>query len=52
MARFYGTATSHRSVTIRATCLRLFNLVFDSGEPPRMCRVMWRHTRQVGVRFE
>jgi hypothetical protein len=29
-----------------------FNLVFDSGEPSRMCRVMWRSARQVGVRFE
>jgi hypothetical protein len=29
-----------------------FNLVFDSGEPSRTCRVMWRNTHQVGVRFE
>jgi hypothetical protein len=29
-----------------------FNLVFDSGEASRTCRVMWRNTRQIGVRFE
>ena len=29
-----------------------FNLVFDSGEPTRQCRVVWRNTRQIGVRFD
>jgi len=29
-----------------------FNLVFDSGEPSRMSRVIWRSARQVGVAFQ
>jgi len=28
-----------------------FNLVFDSGEPSRMCRVMWRKQKLIGVAF-
>jgi PilZ domain len=57
-------ATLHcgvRNLSATGACLRVddpqdvpatFNLVFDSGEPSRMCRVVWRNTRQVGVRFE
>jgi hypothetical protein len=29
-----------------------FNLVFDSGEPSRIARVMWRSATRVGVSFE
>jgi hypothetical protein len=28
-----------------------FNLVFESGEPSRMCRVMWRKAKLLGVAF-
>lgn len=28
-----------------------FNLVFESGEPSRMCRVMWRKAKLIGVEF-
>jgi hypothetical protein len=28
-----------------------FNLVFESGEPSRMCRVMWRKAKLIGVAF-
>jgi hypothetical protein len=28
-----------------------FNLVFESGEPSRMCRVMWRKAKLLGVVF-
>ena len=57
-------ATLHcgvRNLSASGACLRvddpqdvpdLFNLVFDSGKPSRMCRVMWRTARQIGVRFE
>jgi hypothetical protein len=57
-------ATLHcgvRNLSATGACLRVddpqdvpdtFNLVFDSGEPSRMCRVMWRSVRQIGVRFE
>lgn len=57
-------ATLHcgvRNLSASGACLRvddpqdvpdIFNLVFDSGEPSRMCRVMWRSARQIGVRFE
>jgi hypothetical protein len=57
-------ATLHcgvRNLSATGACLRVddpqdvpdtFKLVFDSGEPTRTCRVMWRNTRQVGVRFE
>jgi hypothetical protein len=57
-------ATLHcgvKNLSTTGACLRVddpsdvpetFHLVFDSGEPSRMCRVMWRNTRQVGVRFE
>ncbi len=57
-------ATLHcgvRNLSATGACLRvddphdvpdIFNLVFDSGEPSRMCRVMWRAARQIGVRFE
>jgi PilZ domain len=30
----------------------LFNLVFDSGEPSRMCQVVWRTATRVGVEFQ
>ena len=29
-----------------------FNLVFDSGEPSRMCRVIWRKQKQIGIAFQ
>jgi len=29
-----------------------FNLVFDSGEPSRMCRVVWRKEKRIGVEFQ
>ena len=29
-----------------------FNLVFDSGEPSRMCQVTWRKEKQIGVKFQ
>ncbi len=57
-------ATLHcgvRNLSATGACLRLddaqgvpntFNLVFDSGEPSRRCRVVWRNARQLGVRFE
>ena len=57
-------ATLHcgvRNLSATGACLRVddphdvpdtFNLVFDSGEPSRMCRVMWRSARQIGVRFD
>jgi hypothetical protein len=57
-------ATLHcgvRNLSATGACLRVddpqdvpdsFNLVFDSGEPSRVCRVMWRSARQIGVRFE
>ena len=50
-----------KNLSTTGACLRVddprdvpetFNLVFDSGESSRMCRMMWRNTRQVGVRFE
>jgi hypothetical protein len=50
-----------RNLSATGACLRVddtqdvpdtFNLVFDSGEPSRTCRVMWRNPRQIGVRFE
>ena len=28
-----------------------FNLVFESGEPSRICRVMWRKAKLIGVAF-
>ena len=28
-----------------------FNLVFDSGEPSRMCQVVWRRQNRIGVTF-
>jgi hypothetical protein len=28
-----------------------FNLVFDTGEPSRMARVIWRSATRIGVRF-
>lgn len=28
-----------------------FNLVFDTGEPSRMCRVIWRTDKRLGVEF-
>jgi len=28
-----------------------FNLVFDSGEPSRMCQVIWRNKKQIGIAF-
>jgi ABC-type polysaccharide/polyol phosphate transport system ATPase subunit len=28
-----------------------FNLVFDSGEPSRMARVIWRSSTRIGVSF-
>jgi hypothetical protein len=28
-----------------------FNLVFVGGEPYRMCQVMWRRGRRIGVKF-
>jgi hypothetical protein len=28
-----------------------FNLVFDSGEPSRVARVVWRSATRIGVRF-
>ena len=57
-------ATMHcgiRNLSPTGACLRVddpqdvpefFNLVFDSGEPSRSCRVVWRSPRQIGVRFE
>lgn len=57
-------ATLHcgvRNMSETGACLRLddtqgipdtFNLVFDTGEPTRHCRVIWRNARQLGVRFE
>jgi hypothetical protein len=50
-----------RNLSATGACLRLddtesvpntFLLVFDSGEGSRQCRVVWRNTRQLGVRFE
>jgi hypothetical protein len=29
-----------------------FNLVFDSGEPSRVCEVVWRKAKQIGVVFK
>jgi hypothetical protein len=29
-----------------------FNLVFDSGEPSRMSRVIWRKKTQIGIAFQ
>ena len=29
-----------------------FNLVFDSGETSRMCQVIWRSDKQIGVEFQ
>jgi hypothetical protein len=28
-----------------------FNLVFDSGEPSRMCQVIWRKGKRIGIAF-
>jgi hypothetical protein len=59
-----GRAALHcgvRNLSDTGACLRVddthavpesFHLVFDSGEPSRQCRVVWRNARQVGVRFE
>lgn len=50
-----------RNLSTTGACLRLddtesvpntFLLVFDSGEPSRHCRIVWRNARQLGVRFE
>jgi hypothetical protein len=30
----------------------VFNLVFDSGEPSRMCQVVWRKEKRIGVEFQ
>ncbi len=30
----------------------LFNLVFDSGESSRRCRVVWRTEKRIGVEFD
>jgi hypothetical protein len=57
-------ATLHcgvRNLSATGACLRVddtegvpnvFQLVFDSGEASRQCRVVWRNARQLGVRFE
>ncbi len=29
-----------------------FNLVFDSGEPSRMSRVIWRKKKQIDIAFQ
>jgi hypothetical protein len=29
----------------------VFNLVFDSGDPSRMCMVKWRREKRIGVAF-
>jgi hypothetical protein len=29
-----------------------FNIVFDSGEASRMCRVIWRKYKKIGVAFQ
>jgi hypothetical protein len=29
-----------------------FNLVFDSGEPSRMCQVVWRTVTRIGIEFQ
>ena len=59
-----GRASIHcgvRNLSATGACLRLddaqqipdrFNLVFDSGEPSRLCRVVWRNARSLGVQFE
>ena len=49
-----------RNLSATGACLRLdgtgtlpdtFNLVFDSGEPSRMCRLVWRTATEIGVAF-
>ena len=63
-ARIGARAPLHcgvRNLSATGACLRIddpqdvpevFNLVFVSGEPARMCKVMWRSARQIGVRFD
>lgn len=49
-----------RNLSLAGACISLddpteipdeFNLVFDSGEASRTCRVIWRKARRLGVRF-
>jgi hypothetical protein len=49
-----------RNLSAAGACLSLhvaenipdiFNLVFDSGKRPRMCRVVWRRAKLIGVAF-
>ena len=58
-----GRASNHclvRDLSDTGACLAIenpigipdsFNLVFDSGERSRMCEVVWRNKKQVGVEF-
>src|ERR1022692_1234352 len=58
-----GRALNHclvRDLSDTGACLALenpigipdsFNLVFDSGERSRMCEVVWRNKKQIGIEF-
>jgi hypothetical protein len=58
-----GRALNHclvRDLSDTGACLAIenpigipdsFNLVFDSGEPSRMCQVIWRNKKQIGIEF-
>ena len=39
------------TVETRGEIPERFNLVFDSGEPSRVARVVWRSATRIGVRF-
>ena len=50
-----------RDLSITGACLGIespigipdsFNLVFDSGEPSRRCRVIWRTEKRIGIDFQ
>jgi hypothetical protein len=50
-----------RNLSERGACLNVaspigipesFNLIFDSGEPSRVCQVIWRTEKQIGVVFK
>jgi hypothetical protein len=55
------TACTIKNLSDGGACLALasaigipdsFNLVFDSGEPSRVCQVIWRKDEQIGVAFK
>jgi PilZ domain-containing protein len=50
-----------RNLSLTGACLGVdspvgiphaFNLVFDCGEPSRLCQVIWRKEKRIGVEFQ